>query len=258
MNQIVRSAANSNASTITRDTIQNLIDGWYSWCGGGSTPFCYIDDVVHPFIPSANCNDASNPATCGWTTASLPKFAFDPESFYQRVPRTYCRTCHVALSEHLNWQKFTDVSTNLSSIASDVFTRFFMPFAEVPYNAFWFDFPAQDALKGFTGVGCPTGLTLCNGFCVNLSANNSNCGACGNVCSGSQCTNGSCGCPAGEQLCSGACVNLKTDRNNCGACGAACSLGQRCSNAECACPAGTDLCCDLGCRAPKNCPKVCP
>ena len=40
------------------------------------------------------------------------------------------------------------------------------------------------------------GLTLCGQSCVNESTDPNNCGACGNVCSGGQCTNGSCSpCP---------------------------------------------------------------
>ena len=220
MNQVVRAAANSQSNTITRDTIQNLIDGWYSWCGGASSPSCYIDDVAHPFIPSSDCNAPSNPATCGWTTASLPNFTFDPSSFYQRLPRVYCRTCHVANSDVFNWQNFKSVSSQLPAIKSAVFTKPFMPLAEIPYNGFWHDFASQDALKGFVGLSCPAGLVLCNGSCVNLS----------------------------------------TDPSNCGTCGNSCTAGQSCSNGSCGCPAGTFLCCrgDLGCRKPGQCPKVCP
>ena len=147
MNQVVSAAATTQSNTITRDTIQNLIDGWYSWCGGASSPSCYIDDVAHPFIPSAACIDSSNPATCGWTTASLPNCTFDPSSFYQHIPRVYCRTCHVAHSDTFNWQNFNSVSSQLPTIKSFVFTNPIMPYAEVPYNGFWFDFASQDALR---------------------------------------------------------------------------------------------------------------
>jgi hypothetical protein len=41
--------------------------------------------------------------------------------------------------------------------------------------------------------GCAPGLAECGGSCVNLASSNSNCGACGTVCSGgTSCTNGSC------------------------------------------------------------------
>jgi hypothetical protein len=150
LNGTVKAAANTASNTITRDTIQNLIDGWYGWCGGVTQRSCYIDDVAHPFVPSADCNQSPEPATCGWKGASMPNF--DPVSFYQRVPRNYCRTCHVAHSDAFNWQNFNEVSNNLSAVKSAVLNTHFMPYAEVPYNAFWYDFPAQDALGGFVGI----------------------------------------------------------------------------------------------------------
>ena len=48
------------------------------------------------------------------------------------------------------------------------------------------------------GPGCSVPLTKCNGKCVNLQTDPSNCGICGNACDGgSPCVNGTCplSCP---------------------------------------------------------------
>jgi len=50
-----------------------------------------------------------------------------------------------------------------------------------------------------SGCGCPSGYTDCNGTCVDLNFDGSNCGACGNRCNTSQypglfCWGGKCVC----------------------------------------------------------------
>lgn len=75
---------------------------------------------------------------------------------------------------------------------------------------------------------CPPGLSLCGAACVNLSADVSNCGACGTICAPSSlCFEGACVrvCPAPLVNCGGACVDPTSDPDNCGACGFACSTG---------------------------------
>lgn len=64
--------------------------------------------------------------------------------------------------------------------------------------------------------GCTGGTRCCNTTCTNLSTDTSNCGSCGNVCSGGQtCTNGSCvssclslgqSCSSNGQCCSNFCT----------------------------------------------------
>ena len=58
------------ANSLTSQTVRDLVDGWYSWCGGVDSinPNCSIDDVNHTFIPSGTCTSADAPATCGWNT----------------------------------------------------------------------------------------------------------------------------------------------------------------------------------------------
>lgn len=57
------------------------------------------------------------------------------------------------------------------------------------------------------------GGTLCDGLCVNLSSNRTNCGSCGKVCKS-----------LAPDCCSGTCVNLLTNASNCGSCGHTCPL----------------------------------
>ena len=73
---------------------------------------------------------------------------------------------------------------------------------------------------------CPTGLTACNGECVDLQSDPDNCAACGLTCTGgSVCSSGVCACPEGTTKCSGMCLDVTSDVNNCGACGVVCPSG---------------------------------
>ncbi|WP_146646390.1 hypothetical protein [Labilithrix luteola] len=97
--------------------------------------------------------------------------------------------------------------------------------------------------------GCPDGKTWCNGQCVDLSVDDTNCGACGNQCQGTdagppppnmeyRCQMGKCAqltCSKGWADCNGiindhdGCeVAIQTDRNNCGTCGNVCPPDQEC------------------------------
>jgi hypothetical protein len=99
--------------------------------------------------------------------------------------------------------------------------------------------------KGWGGRGCPCprGQYQCDGTCIDVQNDDSNCGSCGNACSGEQtCQSGVCACPdAGQTYCSqsGACTDLSNDYHNCGSCGNACSIeGQTCVNGVCQCGGG--------------------
>jgi hypothetical protein len=142
--------------------------------------------------------------------------------------------------------------------------------------------PACCAQRGVALCGdvcCPYGQSCCNNQCTNLSSDDSNCGACGNVCGTGNphivqptCQHGACVCPApyptcGKQCCGahdtccgGLCygsgpgmsccnnqmVNVRTDVNNCGTCGHACASNQHCSNGVCQTCAPTPCqACDL-------------
>lgn len=84
------------------------------------------------------------------------------------------------------------------------------------------------------GPQCDAPRTACNGYCVDLSADISNCGKCGNTCRpgrGEVCHAGSCVCAAGTAMCNDSCVNTMADKANCGACGVAC--GASCISGAC-------------------------
>jgi hypothetical protein len=155
-------------SDLTRD----LIDGWYSWCGGVDKPSCTIDEVNHAFVPSGACT-ADTPGsykTCGWTTGR-PKFAdkkpaFDMVEFYKRVPARYCRGCHIAGPQAFNVQNFKSWS---SGSLVDIFVRqnHTMPFAEATFNGFWQDQGAVRLLSQYLDdVALPTEHTVCLNKCA--------------------------------------------------------------------------------------------
>lgn len=84
---------------------------------------------------------------------------------------------------------------------------------------------------------CATTQTFCSIACRDLQNDNTNCGTCGNACTGGNtCQDGVCKspCSSGETLCSGVCKNLQTDSSNCGTCGTACPSGQTCQSGSCA------------------------
>ena len=82
---------------------------------------------------------------------------------------------------------------------------------------------------------CPSGQTLCNGQCVSLQTSTSNCGACGNACTGGRlCNSGMCACPRlTPDVCNGQCTNLQISNQNCGMCGRQCGNRQQCLFGQC-------------------------
>jgi hypothetical protein len=88
------------------------------------------------------------------------------------------------------------------------------------------------------------------GNCVNLTASNTNCGACGNRCGAMAplCSEGTCviqcvppttQCPGGGGIGGGGnvCANLSANKTNCGFCGASCGGNLLCTNGACTCSA---------------------
>ena len=89
-----------------------------------------------------------------------------------------------------------------------------------------------ECVAGVCQIVCLEGYTLCDGECVDLASDTSNCGACGSICEsqlvGVACVEGECvrvDCPAALNSCDGECVDVTSDPANCGACGNACPSG---------------------------------
>jgi hypothetical protein len=153
LNGMVREAA------YARPTISQLVDGWYQWCGGVNASNCYIDDVGHPFYPNQQACPSGDQSSvsCGWPPTWGGALG---QSFYQHVPRFYCRTCHIAQANFLNIHSFTDWRNQANLIQQYVLASTggqhnFMPLGEVPYDAFWLDFQAQSALAAFLNATGP-------------------------------------------------------------------------------------------------------
>jgi alpha-tubulin suppressor-like RCC1 family protein len=107
---------------------------------------------------------------------------------------------------------------------------------------------AATCANGTCGLSCDPGFGDCDGNpsngCETALNGTSNCGRCGNACTGGTpvcasttgasavCTSG---CPSGQQRCGDACVDTATSVNHCGACGTLCPAG---NNTRATCAAG--------------------
>lgn len=111
---------------------------------------------------------------------------------------------------------------------------------------------------------CEAGLSPCDGDCVDVTASDAHCGACGHACHPQQrCEESLCvaRCPSGRLFCDDACTDVLIDNAHCGGCGTPCGEGQQCQGGSCRCVAGgtwCDACVDTstsvahcgGCDAP--------
>lgn len=115
---------------------------------------------------------------------------------------------------------------------------------------------------------CPTGLTLCDGVCVNLKTNAAHCEQCGRACAeGNFCDGGFCRVPCGDRgslsaclegsslpdCCNGVCKNILLDGSDCSACGHNCQDfgGNICIQGQCKCGFTGGVCANgLSCCPP--------
>jgi hypothetical protein len=136
---------------------------------------------------------------------------------------------------------------------------------------------ARDA--GLGHAICPDHPAYCEGRCcgsqcVDLTADNANCGDCGNACPtgqsclGGHCSAGGCGmtgapCGAGQTCCSmTGCRALDSDPANCGSCGNICDRATKCTGGKCLCGnvecTSGQKCCSGTCAATCNMPPANP
>ncbi len=83
---------------------------------------------------------------------------------------------------------------------------------------------------------CGIGTVPCNGTCVDLMSDNTNCGMCGMACPVTQfCSFGQCGdiCTLPLVFCNGGCVDFTSDDNNCMSCGRQCAATAQCIDSQC-------------------------
>jgi hypothetical protein len=79
-------------------------------------------------------------------------------------------------------------------------------------------------------AGCTAPNLVCNGTCVAVGSDTSNCGKCGNQCTGpgATCIAGGCTCtgPLFDYCDGTGCMDVSSDTNNCGRCGNVCDPTQ--------------------------------
>lgn len=116
----------------------------------------------------------------------------------------------------------------------------------------------EECIDGACIPACNEGLQRCEGTCVDLGSDGSNCGDCGYHCDpGKLCAGGECrtDCPAGTQQCGDGCPEIDNPLH-CGGCDMPCDPSYTCQDAECKCPIGYSDCdgvCADRTSDPNNC-----
>ena len=108
------------------------------------------------------------------------------------------------------------------------------------------------ACGGQVDIPCPTSEIACNAICVDTTADNANCGSCGNECASSEvCVRGACtALMCGSfAMCPHTCTSFDVDPRNCGACGVRCNGYDGCVDGACTtsvCKGGDEPCVSAG------------
>jgi hypothetical protein len=104
--------------------------------------------------------------------------------------------------------------------------------------------------EGGEGTGCGTGEKSCDGVCVDVLADEDNCGDCDVRCGSTEvCTEGECelACRSNETRCNGVCIDTNVDPDHCGDCTTECSSIQACNMGTCSLDCGDLTNCNGAC-----------
>ncbi len=114
--------------------------------------------------------------------------------------------------------------------------------------------------SGGASNSCAPGQQLCDGVCLDVTANPAHCGSCGATCAvGASCVAGQCACQGNLTNCDGTCVDLRGDGTHCGDCTTVCTGNLVCSAGVCqsSCTAAGQTACATSCvdlnSDPANC-----
>jgi hypothetical protein len=125
-------------------------------------------------------------------------------------------------------QQFSDVDSNNNGWP-DIGISLLTPENQTPVDSAQAYHDISEVRRGVAGAANQKIDSNNNGWpdycdCVlsEVATDPNNCGACGNVCSGSN-----------PGCCSETCVDLSNDESNCGSCGNQCGSGQICKNGVC-------------------------
>jgi hypothetical protein len=158
------------------------------------------------------------PVSAEWTRVLLPWSAFTPGTANDAsVPATGAGVTGLQFSLALEWAEVPGAAGTYGPAAAG------------------YELAIDDIGFFNTADLCVPGQAICDSACVDLTSNNSHCGACGAACGGgSQCAGDQgCVCPQGLTFCAGACVDVQSDSSHCGACGNFCVIGAECSAGQC-------------------------
>jgi hypothetical protein len=117
------------------------------------------NNVNHPI---AALIDGIFPSGSGPVGTYVPPGWAQPgkSDLYSKIPRVYCRACHIAQSSSIDWTSYSQVTDFKDTIESMVCSDRTMPHAEVPFRRFWSStndpayFASAQTGLGFSG-NCP-------------------------------------------------------------------------------------------------------
>lgn len=107
------------------------------------------------------------------------------------------------------------------------------------------DAPGFDSDTDADVDDCPGVLEFCDGTCVDLDVDLSNCGTCGNTCApGEFCAAGSCSATCPLEVCGDECADTTSSPSHCGGCFVSCGDLGFCRDSLCTdtCPAPLERC----------------